>query len=137
MIPSGLRIAIVGTRAPTPEIEIAVRQLVCSLSYDMSGRQEITVVSGGAPGVDSLAVATARKYGLRVAEHGPEKYLEPLLPGMRHDERAVQIALMRRNGDIVEDCEHLVAFPGPESRGTWDAVKKAIAAGKLWEVRRG
>lgn len=135
-LPVGNRIAVVGTREPTPEIQLAVRQFVVALTYEMSGRTGVTIISGGARGVDEIATATACHHGLTIVEHRPQKYMPAQEPICRHPKQAWITALMRRNSDIVNDCEWLVAFPGHGSRGTWDAIRKAINAGKLWEVRR-
>jgi hypothetical protein len=84
------------------------------------------VVSGGAHGVDSQAEDHARGCGLRVVSHKPDY--------AAHGKRAP----LERNTLIVNDCDELHAWPAPWSRGTWDTIRKARAAGKpctVHEVR--
>jgi predicted Rossmann-fold nucleotide-binding protein len=134
--PPGVRIAIIGTREPEDRLITSVVNYVLDL-HRARGTASLTIVSGGADGVDSIAVGTARAHGIPFVEHLPAKYLPAQKPLNGYPKELVIAALMRRNGDIVADCDALVAFPGRGSRGTWDAVRKAIKAERLWEVRRG
>ena len=79
------------------------------------------VVSGGAQGVDSVAVTAARKRGLTVKEHLPD-----------YGVHGSKMAPIIRNILIVDDCDELVAFPAPWSTGTWHAV--GVARDKEKEV---
>jgi predicted Rossmann fold nucleotide-binding protein DprA/Smf involved in DNA uptake len=53
------RIAIVGTRYPSPQAEDLVRNLVKAL-----GEDGYSIITGGAPGIDSLAVKYAKAFGV-------------------------------------------------------------------------
>ena len=104
-----MRIAIVGSRG-YDSLEL-VRQYVRSLPKDT------VVVSGGAHGVDNTAADTA------VACH-----LETIvyLPDWKTFGKS---AGFKRNSQIVNDCDLLVAFWDGVSRGTKDSMDKAAAAG--------
>lgn len=130
------RIAVVGTRAPSPRLVAAVERFFSDCLLDVVRRAaRPTIISGGARGIDKFVAAHARGLGFEVVEHRPEKYLDQ--GDLFTPERAYEIACMRRNSDIVEDCDLLIAFPSEVSRGTWDAVTKALRARKLWAVHRG
>lgn len=115
-----MRIAVVGCRPPPGnqmenvtylEILRGVQALIRAMDPGT------VVVSGGAAGVDAQAAADARECGLEVVEHRP-------------DYRLGRGAPLVRNTTIVEDADAVFAFPAPWSRGTWDTVRKAVAAGK-------
>ena len=126
------RIAIVGSREwPSwiiSVIEARVRMLVRNLPHDA------TVISGGARGVDSWAVAEAKRIGLPFVEHRPAKYVRSM---------SYARACFARNSDIVTDATRVVAFPAPEpinnplnsARGTWDTISKAHGRGMRLKVK--
>lgn len=82
------------------------------------------VVSGGARGVDTAAEQAARERGLEVRVHRPD--------WARHGNAAGVI----RNGEIVADCTRVVAFWDGRSRGTFDTLNRAHAAGLPVEIVR-
>jgi len=71
------------------------------------------VVSGGAAGVDTIALDYAVNHVLEIHEHFPA-------PPDYHS----------RNVKIATECDVLLAFPGKQSRGTWDTVDVARKLGK-------
>jgi len=105
-----------------------VRALVARLAtWPARTGRPVTIVSGtepgsrgGAPpGVDELAIAEARRLGLQTAVHPADwKAL-----GRR--------AGPLRNKTIVADADAMVAFWDLRSRGTADAIDKALGAGNL------
>lgn len=107
-------IAIVGSRdfAPLGKIEKYIRQLPL----------DTVIISGGARGVDRLAVSWAKFMGMETLEYLPDwnKYGKS--------------AGMRRNSDIVANCDRLVAFWDGSSKGTKDSIDKAKLAGKEVEI---
>lgn len=119
------RVAIVGARPPTGMLDTdanrailrrlddAVRLFVRDLP---SG---CVVVSGGTLGVDTTAQRDALRRGLATKVWRPDY------------EQHGKAAPLVRNGQIVDDCDELHAFPAPWSRGTWDAVRRARAAGRV------
>ncbi len=78
---------------------------------------DTVIVSGGASGVDTEAVRSAEERGLVVEVH--------LAAWDRHPQRAGIL----RNGEVVRNSEHLVAFWDGISPGTRDAVRQARAEG--------
>jgi hypothetical protein len=126
-------LAIVGSR-DFPDVD-AVRDFVLGL------RPTTKVISGGARGVDLLAVNTAKARGLEVE-------VIPVTPDEWN--KLGKAAGPLRNTKLVEQADFVVAFLGPckearcklmescprggWSHGTSDTIEKARAAGKLWAV---
>lgn len=81
-----------------------------------------TIISGGAPGADTLA----EKYSRDVLKKEPVVY-----PA---DWKLGRVAGPKRNTQIVDDCTHMIAFPSQQGRGTQDSIKKAKKANKHIEV---
>lgn len=112
------RYAIIGGRPPKNPIKgdeqyyanllLAVEEYVNQIPINS------TVISGGAQGVDLLAVECAKKRGINFVEYLPD-YKN--YPGA--------IAPLIRNKLIVDDCDILVAFPTHWSTGTWHAINLA------------
>ena len=92
--------------------------------------QGVTVVSGGARGVDQAAAEAAREHGLPVMEILPD------LDGcqQRHDFTKAYYA---RNQRLVEQADLLVAFTEKLRGGTWDTIKRARRLGKPVKVIGG
>lgn len=82
----------------------------------------ITVISGGAGGVDSEAIDIARGRGLDIIEH---------LPNYETHNKMLSLV---RNMIVVDDCDMLLAFPAAWSTSTWHAVRIARDAGKMVQV---
>lgn len=101
----GRRVAIIGSRE-YPDME-RVRAYVATLP------EGTVVLSGAAPGVDTVAAEAARARGLEVVE----------IPALwrLYGKGAGPI----RNSEIVEQAEKVIAFWDWRSPGTWDAIRKA------------
>lgn len=113
-----MRIGIVGSR-DYPNL-----QAVWAFVERLAGRYPtIVIVSGGARGVDTVAAAAGRWYGLEVVEHKPE-----------WERLGKHYAPLARNTTIVEDCDALIAFWDGVSTGTMDTVDKARGTGKKVHV---
>lgn len=97
-------VAVVGSRQ-YPELQ-RIPKLISLL------KPEATVVSGGAVGVDSVAVKAAQDRGLRTIV---------IRPG-----RSTAEELMNRNTAIVRASDVVVAFWNEHSRGTRDSIEKAL-----------
>lgn len=109
-----MKVAIVGSRGfPHPKL---VESYVRSLALND------IVVSGGAPGVDRIALAAADARGLITVSY--EADWEGLGKG----------AGMIRNSLIVAQADIVVAFWDGESRGTRDTMRKAHNVDKLKRV---
>lgn len=105
-----MRIAIVGSR-DYPRWDV-IRKYIATLPAGT------VVVSGGARGVDSVAVKDAQLRGLEVRVYPAD--WENLGKG----------AGFVRNQQIVDDADKVVAFWDEKSRGTMDTVARAKKAGK-------
>lgn len=80
------------------------------------------VISGGAPGVDSMAERWAREKEFHIRVHKAD--------WTRHGRAAGPL----RNSIIVENSTHLVAFPSRKGTGTQDTIRKAKLAGLISKV---
>ena len=80
------------------------------------------IVSGGAKGADSLAACYASEHGYPLQEFKPDycKYGRG--------------APLKRNTDIVENSDIILAFVTASSRGTWDTIRKAQAKNKIVRI---
>lgn len=75
------------------------------------------IVSGGAPGVDTLVKLLAGALGKKFEEFPPDAG------------KPFAVAAHERNQRIVDVADAMIAFPGPRSSGTWDAVRRAKKRG--------
>lgn len=111
-----MRIAIVGSRNYSNPND--VREFVRSLEPNT------IVISGGAPGVDTVAIDEAKLIGLRTEVYPA-------------DWRTLgKSAGFIRNRQLVELCDRLVAFWDGESRGTKHSISLASKYNKLERVVR-
>lgn len=83
------------------------------------------VISGAARGVDQMGETWAAARGIPV-DRFPADWA-------RHGKAAGPV----RNAAMQAAAEALVAVPGPDSRGTWDMVRRMERAGKRVFVWRG
>jgi hypothetical protein len=109
-----MRIAIIGCRPPTDgtpanlSLYGSILRDVDELVADLP--RHCVIVSGGAQGVDSRAVAKAIDIGMRWREYMPD-----------YETHGKQAPLIR-NETIVTNCDQLYAFLAPWSRGTKHAI---------------
>lgn len=110
-----MKLAIVGTRT------FDDYELMCEC---LKNGVFTTIVSGGSQGADKLAERYAQEHDINMKvfpadwkQYGPS-------------------AGPRRNTQIVEYCDALLAFWDGKSTGTQDSIKKATAAGKPVKVVR-
>ena len=126
------RYGIIGCRPPrkdssTYERDSATYENIRTAvaEYVMSLPEDSVVVSGGAIGVDSVAVEAARARGLKVVEHLPD-----------YKRHGGKMAPLVRNILIVDDSDEVIAFPAPWSTGTWHAVGVARDKRKMLCVKK-
>ncbi len=115
------RYAVVGARppresSPSYEQDLVLFLAICEavVEHVNSLPEGSTVVSGGAQGVDSVAVQAAKARGLAWKEHLPD-----------YEKHGGKMAPIVRNILIVDDCDEMTAFVAPWSVGTWHAVSVA------------
>jgi hypothetical protein len=80
--------------------------------------KDFTIVSGGARGIDSIAVKYAIKHSI--------SYIEYLPDWNKHGKSAG----FRRNSIIVDRCSMMLAIWDGNSGGTLNSIYKVIAANK-------
>ena len=118
-----MRLAVVGSRgcANVGRIEASITQFLADRTISVN---EITIVSGGAIGVDSIAREWAEKVGadtkLFLPDYGK-------FPG--------KIAPLMRNALIAEYCDEMLAFWDGRSRGTMNAINYAKRFKKPVDLR--
>ena len=136
-----IRLAIVGSRHYNnfPEFEKYVTDHILLLSpefkkyvvYVLQSTSEtetaeteekpvcnVTIISGGADGADTLARLYAEKYTIPFVVHPAKWTLHGLAAGPI------------RNTAIVKDCTHTLAFRAKTSTGTNDTIRKTRLAKK-------
>ena len=108
------KIGIVGSRNFT-DYEKFCKSIFLVLQNWNINIKDITIISGGAAGADTLAEIFASKYNLAIEIYKPDwkKYGKS--------------AGIIRNTDIVKNSTHIIAYPSREGRGTQDTIKKAQA----------
>lgn len=116
----GERLAIVGSRS-FGDYELMARYLD---AYDHERYESRVgeIVSGGAKGADSLAARWARERGVALKEFLPDW------------DKYGKSAGMRRNAEIVDYADSVIAFWDGESKGTANTILRAQKAGKLFWV---
>ncbi len=99
-----LKIAIVGTsHAMTENEERDVQQFVAMILKDFSPKTNM-IISGGAKGVDSIAIEVARSMGFPTVTYHPENQEWEPKHGKGYKERNMQIAI---------DCNQLFCISIP------------------------
>lgn len=86
-------------------------------------KYEITVISGGARGADSIGEQYANKNGFAIKRYLPDW------------ERYGKAAGPRRNKAMVEKADYIICFWNGESRGTDSTVKYAKLFGKPLRIK--
>lgn len=107
------RILVTGSRSWSD-----VESVRAALVRAARGRADVTVVDGAARGLDSIAHGVAAEMGW-----GTERYPADW------DRNGGAAGPMRNAEMVALGADICVAFPGPKSVGTWDCVRRAVAAG--------
>jgi len=109
-------VGIVGSRE-YPSLH-SVRRFI---NRDLPNDWSVMIVSGGALGVDTVAIETAKAVNIPYA----------VLPFRRSLGKS---GGMVRNSILVDFCDDVYAFWDMASKGTLDVISKAKKAGKLRKV---
>lgn len=116
-----MRILITGSRyySDSEAVETAILNAVADFYPDQPvvDNGAVTIVHGAAPGADSLAANLCSELGFNEEAHPADwsmgKKAGPL-----------------RNQSMVDlGADVCLAFPAENSRGTWDCIRRAMAAG--------
>lgn len=118
---------VTGARAVSPdradEVRAALRR---HLAPHTHYRNKCDVYVGDAPGVDAIARG--------MFEHVPNVRLHVFEASWKQHGRAAgpirnqEMVDYARSGHVIGMLEYM-AFPGPQSRGTWDCIKRMADAG--------
>lgn len=108
----GIVLAIVGSRTFNDKtlFDETIEEFV--VRYGIPAK----VVSGGAPGADTMGEKWARRMKISVLV---------LKPNWRPKGKYNPRAGLERNTDIVNACTHMIAFPSKKGSGTQDSIRKA------------
>lgn len=121
-----MKIGIVGCRPPNNDswLDVEIYSAICGCveSVILALPSNVTIVSGEADGVDLVAKKQAKRLKLKYIGYPPNY--------KAHGAKAPHI----RNALITQDCDELIAFPAPWSRGTWHTVHLMQAAQKKFTV---
>lgn len=104
-----MKLAIVGTRNPGVTYQEWEKLLLNKINPD--GIQ--MVISGGAKGVDTFAKLFAARHHKPNMEFAPQYNVYG------------QYATLKRNTQIVKEATTVIAFPSPDSKGTFHAIREA------------
>ena len=104
-----MKIAIVGTRNPG----VSYQEWESILLSKINASEISLIISGGAKGIDTYAKLFAGRHHIPLMEYLPEysKY------GRK--------ATLRRNIQIVREASTVIAFPSPDSKGTFHSIREA------------
>lgn len=103
-------VAVVGSRDYDNTQHPTIEEVVAELA---SSAPNVTVISGGARGVDQRAAAAARQHGLTVREYPAD--------WDRYGKRAGYL----RNEEMVKAADMVIAFWDGQSRGTRHTIDLA------------
>lgn len=109
-----MKIAIVGTRNPG----VSYQEWESILISRINASEVSLIVSGGAKGIDTYAKLFAARHLIPLMEYLPEY------------SRYGRKATLRRNTQIVREASTVIAFPTPDSKGTFHSIKEAMRLSK-------
>jgi hypothetical protein len=78
----------------------------------------MTIVHGGAPGLDSIVGVLAKSRGMQVEIHRADWHIHGNAAGVIRNQKMVDLG-----------ADLLVAYPLPEGKGTQDCIQRAVKAG--------
>ena len=118
----GIKLAIVGSRSFNDYDDF--RRNVDEIIFEGRVVEIDEIISGGAIGADSLAERYAKEYKFKFTK---------ILPDWESWGRQ---AGFRRNSEIVDQCDGLIAFWDGKSRGTKWSIDRAKRKNKLIRIVR-
>ena len=80
----------------------------------------MTIVHGGAPGLDSIVGVLAKSRGMQVEIHRADWHIHGNAAGVIRNQKMV---------DLGADLLVAYPFPLPEGKGTQDCIQRAVKAG--------
>lgn len=104
-----MKIAIVGTRNPG----VSYQEWESILISKINASEISLIISGGAKGIDTYAKLFAGRHHIPLMEYLP-KY-----------SKYGRKATLHRNTQIVREASTVIAFPSPDSKGTFHSIQEA------------
>ena len=100
-----IRVAIVGASKLTDDEERDARQLCAMIMKSAMKLDDIIIISGGANGVDKIAIEVAKGLGLTTHEYLPEVFF--------WEDRDGRKGFKSRNMEIEKNCDELYCIVRP------------------------
>lgn len=107
-----MKLAIIGGR-DFQDFSLADQTFIKLTEYFLRINEPVEIVSGGAKGADLIGKKIANKYSLKYIEFLPDWDLYGKSAGFK------------RNVDIINDCDQVLAFWDGVSKGTAHSLKLA------------
>lgn len=120
------RIIIAGSRS-IEDADLEVDAAMSQITAGGGNRGRYEIVSGGARGVDKAGERWAEEYDCDVACFDPYNKENTLTEHSYYEEG--KVAFLKRNGEMAEYADMLVAIWDGESNGTRDMIDKALDGG--------
>ena len=114
-----MTIAVVGSRSICKE---KYKKQITEIIIKMGAT---AIITGGAKGIDEMALEIANKEGIKIKIIRPEKHSEP----WRN-----KVAPLERNTKIVLEANHIIAIWDGQSKGTRDVILKSQKLKKSIEI---
>lgn len=146
-LPPGPRVAVIGTRRPTPEAYCFAQELALDLA-----KAGVAVVSGGAVGIDTAAHEGALRAGARTLVVAPSSYCSPYpeanrelfarivaggggyLSPFNEPMKAQRHLFFARNALLVSLCVAVILVQAPYRSGARNATQWARKLGRPYWV---
>lgn len=96
-----------------------VAVILNALDMNVSKRKDHLLIHGDAPGVDSYLDEVAKYRGWQICAHPADWASYGKAAGPIRNQNML---------DHHPDIDLVLAFPAPDSRGTWDMVERAVKA---------
>lgn len=117
-----IKVAYVGSRGRDDSNTSNQIEITLDYIYFAVGQDGFTIVSGGAKGVDTIAVALAKKLYIKTIEH---------IPKWRNDDGTYNKgAGYQRNWQVIDMADIIIAFWDGSSKGTLHVIDNAKKRGK-------
>lgn len=115
--PGGRHVRVLVTGSRNWEDRATMRKAMAEVAREFTGHM-VTLVHGDAPGADTMAAELAVRMGFWVEAHPARWNLFGRAAGPRRNQEMVDLG--------ADVC---LAFPHPDSRGTYDCMNRADKAG--------